>query len=286
MKSKKILALLLALTTTISMTSITSFAAERELLGYFSQYFLDTGRYIGYPLTSVDTDLIAKADEYSLMPSSMDDDNRYELDVPDPRVVYVVAEFETGKDQCGTGFFISDQVVATSAHIITNDEDYFPNKVTIYPGLDDLPLYSDNYYKGESVVVSTKYFSPNDTAYDYALVTLSEPANVGYFGFTGEHSVGEKVKTIGYPQEHLYHQYGCDGEITNILSNFLMADLKSSHGQSGSPLFDDNNLVHGVLRGSDFTTNEVGFVKIDRTIFTLFLAYRTDPLFAVHLFDK
>jgi len=76
----------------------------------------------------------------------MDDDNRYELDIPDPRVVYVVAEFETGDDQCGTGFFISDQVVVTSAHIITNDEDYFPNKVTIYPGLDDLPLYSDNYY--------------------------------------------------------------------------------------------------------------------------------------------
>ena len=62
-----------------------------------------------------------------------------------------------------------------------------------------------------------------------------------------------------------------------------MTDLTSSPGQSGSPLFDDGNLIHGILHGHDPDTNKAGFLKIDKVIFTLFLKYRNDPNFGLNI---
>lgn len=278
MKSKKILALLLAFITIFNLTSITSFAKRPEDLGVFCQYYLDTHIFCGYLLRAdVDDEINTEANEYSTMP--LLDDNRYELTTPDSRVAFIKAEFADGSIQEGTGFFISDRVLATSAHIVLNTdlENDLPDKVTVYPGLDDLPLHSDNYYKGESIVYPGGYYDPDNSEFDYALITLYETADVGYFGITKEHYEGEKVNTIGYPQEHLYHQYGCNGVITQIYPNYLMADMISSPGQSGSPLFDNNNLAHGILRGSDIDTDEAGFLKFDRINYTLFKRYINDP---------
>ncbi|RHB42098.1 serine protease [Enterocloster aldenensis] len=276
MKSKKILTLLLALIAIFNLTSITSFAKGQEYLGSFGQYYLDTQIYCGY-LLPADTDdrMTIEADDYSPMP--LLDDNRYELATPDPRVAFIKVEFSDGSTQGGTGFFISDRVLATSAHIVLGTDFELPVKIIVYPGLDDLPLYSDNYYTGESIVFPVSYFEPDDFKSDYALITTYETADVGYFGITTEHSEGSNVKTIGYPQEYLFHQYGCDGIIKQINPNHLMSDIVTSPGQSGSPLFDDNNLAHGILRGHDLDTNEAAFLKFDRINFTLFQRYINDP---------
>lgn len=288
MKSKKILALLLALITITSSTLITSFAQDREFL-YYGQYYLDTEIYCGYPLSSDGSDKItveaSKSDKAAPLSSSVNNDNRYKMANPDPRIAYLVAEYPDGSTQAGTGFFISDRVVATCAHVIinTDNDDYFPDKVTVYSGIRGPLLVSEHEYTGESVVVSTKYNSPNDYKYDYALVTIYETADVGYFGFTQEHNEGDNVRSIGYPEEDLFNQYGCDGSIEHIYPDILMTDLTSSHGHSGSPLFDNDNITHGILHGSDPDTHKAGFLKIDKTIFALFLKYRNDPDFGLSI---
>lgn len=279
MKSKKILTLLLALLAIFNLTSITSFAKGQEYLGVFGQYYIDTHKLCGYLLKAdADDSMATETDEYSPMP--LLDDNRYELTTPDPRVAFIKVEFSDGSTQGGTGFFISDRVLATSAHIVLNTDinDDLPVKITVYPGLDELPLYSDDYYTGESIVYPGDYYEPDNSKADYALITIYETADVGYFGISKEHSEGDKIKTIGYPQQYLYHQYGCDGVITQIYPNFLETDMVGSPGQSGSPLFDDNNLAHGIFRGwNPEAENAATFLKFDRINYTLFSRYIKDP---------
>lgn len=275
MKSKKLLALLLAAVTTLSMTSMTSFAFEQsEILGSFFEFYLN-GAFEGFVLyPQTEGEMIAGPDDYSVMPAS-EADTGGKLDTPDPRVVYIVAQFADGKTQSGTGYFISNRVVATSAHIVFKGKsEELPSKITIYPGLDDVPMYTDKYYTGMSVVTNGLYHNPDDDQiHDYALIPINETANVGYFGFTGEHATDEEVKTIGYPQDDLWHQHESNGKITEIYDNILMTDLISQPGQSGSPLFDKDYLSHGLLRGSD-ENHHAGFIKIDKDIFNLFLKYR------------
>lgn len=276
MKLKKSKVLLLSIVTALSTASL-SYASENNSVETFTKYNLEDGSQEELFINSAPQGtMFAPSDGKPVVPRDIIEptDDRYEMNPYDSRFVYLSVTFPDGSKSSGSGFMISNTAVATAAHVVcdTGNNYVVASSVTAYPGLKGAPSSSSKRYTSKNIVVSSNYTVNHNTDFDYAVVELSSTANVGYLGFTGEHSSGLNIHLTGYPGDYPHKQYRAPGNITKIESARLRYNADAAGGQSGSPVHESNGTVHAIhtAGGGTFNTG----IKINATIFNLFMQYR------------
>jgi S1-C subfamily serine protease len=97
---------------------------------------------------------------------------------------------------------------------------------------------------------------------DLALVQVDDPGRypvvAGIARTIGDVHAGSPVATIGFPHALDVPMEGntvktslTAGTVSKLLPDLLQVDAYASHGSSGSPIFDANGWVIGVVYGGD-----------------------------------
>lgn len=166
----------------------------------------------------------------------------------DAAVAFLVAELD-GKAYGGTAFGITpDGLLVTNRHTVRSDAGSAPTRLAVKFA------NTDRYLRAHVVRVS------DDRDVDLALVQVDEagqyPVVAGIAGSVAGLKVGAPVVSIGFP-------HGLDtpmdgdrvktslegGVVSKKLSGLLQIDSYAGHGSSGSPIFDADGDVVGVLYG-------------------------------------
>ena len=110
-----------------------------------------------------------------------------------------------------------------------------------------------------NVRINKEYPGPESSGDDFALVTLEEPLGdeTGWFGF-GNYKTsafsGMKINSAGYPGDLggggnlMYRQ---SGRLASAQSTKIMGQIDVAQGQSGSPIYRDDNTIVGILSSSN-----------------------------------
>lgn len=170
--------------------------------------------------------------------------------VPYNSVVFIAADGASG-----SGAVVGPNTVLTAAHVVKNIRNN-PAKDSIYviPGRDGSKLPFGK-FKIKAVYIPQSYLEKPSVDSDLALITI-EPLNGKsisevvpplLFKIVDSVSVGTKVSTAGYPGDKPWAtMWKTSGTTTGETSTRLYYDLDTYGGQSGSPVFDENNEVIAV----------------------------------------
>jgi serine protease Do len=135
-------------------------------------------------------------------------------------------------DSVGSGFFVSDELVLTNAHVLC-------------AGNENLEVVRSNGQKQTGVAVQS------DTLLDLAVVRVPGAAAVPLpIGDAGALVVGEQVVVIGSPMGFEFTVHG--GAISNLSRtvfglSYLQIEAKVNPGNSGGPVLNDRGQVVGVV---------------------------------------
>ncbi|MDB9460804.1 serine protease, partial [Dolichospermum circinale CS-545/17] len=187
------------------------------------------------------------------------------------------------KNTAGTGFIVSDELVITCAHVITQKE--------TAPETVDLVFLIDNDQK--QFTASVEYWR-NQNQEDLAVLRLKEPlpakASPLKLG-TSIQIEGHQFKTYGFPQSKQNNGVWGQGEIVGRTkhekNNCDLIQLKSNeitNGFSGAPVLDQNtNRVVGVIveRTSPDKGYEEMSTKTEKISFPVLTGRGIDTAFAI-----
>lgn len=176
------------------------------------------------------------------------------LDLPaisernDPAVAFLVAELD-GKAYGGTAFGITPSgLLVTNRHTVRSDAGDAPTRLAVKFA------NTARYLHAHVVKVS------DDRDVDLALVQVDEPGRYpvvgGISGSVAGIRVGAPVVTIGFPHSLDTPMDGDTvrtslegGIVSKKLGGVLQIDSYAGHGSSGSPIFDADGSVVGVVYG-------------------------------------
>lgn len=170
----------------------------------------------------------------------------------------IVVIASTENDSYGTGFFISPYGhVLTNEHVIKGGK-FFQLCFQSIGSQDGVECYASDKLK----VLAT------DSDLDLALLQL--PQAVSYngnnyltLGNSDSSEIGDKISMFGYPESDLLSIKASNGQITGSNSVYLLTDAQILDGNSGSPVFNDQNEVIGIAEASfdfDKDGNETGII--------------------------
>ncbi len=169
-------------------------------------------------------------------------------DSNDAAVAFLVSELD-GKPFGGTAFGITrGGLMVTNRHNVRSDEGNAPTRIAVKFA------NTDRYLHARVVKVSS------DSSVDLALVQIEEsgtyPVVSGVNATMVGIRAGSPVVTIGFPHSLDTPQDGETvktslegGMVSKRLASLLQIDSYAGHGSSGSPIFDVNGYVVGVLFG-------------------------------------
>ena len=154
----------------------------------------------------------------------------------------------------GTAFMISKNVAVTAGHCLL-DGSTWAEEVRVYPGKNGYWFWQNHYGTATSITIAAPtYDDYEDDGCDWGLIVIDQDLgnSSGWFSFTSDHGTTfpATFTLTGYPSSDQYHQYTCTDYVTNIQGPYLLHRMDASDGQSGSPVYDSNNVVHGVHVGS------------------------------------
>ena len=166
----------------------------------------------------------------------------------DAAVAFLVAELD-GRTYGGTAFGITPGgLLVTNRHTVWSSSGHAPTRLAVKFA------NTDRYLRAHVVKVS------RDSDADLALVQVDEPGRypvvAGIVDSLRPLKVGAPVVTIGFPHSLDTPMAGdtvktslAGGVVSKKLDAVLQIDSYASHGSSGSPIFDIDGNVVGVLYG-------------------------------------
>lgn len=165
------------------------------------------------------------------------------------------------KGYMGTGFAVGPNLCATARHCLTDDYGNWSTDFSAYYGYDGRNnTYTHRFTNVSGYVYYPQYITgtgddgkiTTDSNYDVAFVIWEERTveKTGCFGMSSDISNGMSLRTAGYPsdRDNGYRMYEVYGFVTSYTDFRLRCDnIYCAGGQSGSPYFDANYYVHGVM---------------------------------------
>lgn len=176
-----------------------------------------------------------------------------EICKPYSRICYLEMVWADGYRARGTGWLYARDRVATAGHCVYDKEHGgWAATILVQPG-----RYQDYAPFGETwslqMQTSQKWIDNEDSEYDYAFLRLRDPVGdvSGFFGYgAGLGSVGTKVNIAGYPGDKntgsSRNQWQMRGRITLVTARNLYYLIDTAEGQSGAPIYNENNTVIGI----------------------------------------
>lgn len=191
--------------------------------------------------------------EYSLTVDPLDNTALSNNNSGAPRVIFgdndMIRDYDTAIVNLsigGTGFIVSDHVIATAAHCVYNaDEKYFYDNTIKIVDSNNNKIFTPKY-----VDVCKTFADPNHRDYDYALIYVEE--NLHQYGalkmgvaldeYANNHG---EVFVSGFPQTYPDNYNGqpygirflAKGKITGISGIDFLFDTDTSSGESGGPVY-------------------------------------------------
>lgn len=170
----------------------------------------------------------------------------------------------------GTGFAVGYNLCATARHCLTDNYGNWVTDFKAYYGYNGL----HNSYCNLLTDVSGYVYFPQyitgtdaegkitvDADYDIAFVIWGEQtvSETGCFGMSSDISNGMSLRTAGYPGDldSGCRMYQAFGSITSYTDTRLNCDnIYCNRGQSGSPYYDANSYVYGVVTHGQINSDQ------------------------------
>ena len=168
----------------------------------------------------------------------------------DAAVAFLVTELD-GKPYGGTAFGITSRgLLVTNRHNVRSP---VTGRPTTRLGVK---------YANTDVLLHAHVVQVADSNIDLALVQVDEPGTypviAGVARGTGDLHAGSPVVTIGFPhaldvpmEGNIVKTSLTAGTVSKLLPDVVQIDAYASHGSSGSPIFDANGWVIGIIYGGD-----------------------------------
>lgn len=207
-------------------------------------------------------------------------DNRMLVDNVDTDPYYKIAKLyytkkinAEGTKSCkydGTGFAVGYNLCATARHCITDEYGNWVTDFKAYYGYNGLNnSYCDLLTNVSGYVYYPQYITGTnaegkitvDSNYDIAFVIWGEQtvSETGCFGMSSDISNWMSLRTAGYPGDldSGYRMYQAFGNVTSYTDTRLKCDnIYCNRGQSGSPYYDTNGYVYGVVTHGQINSDE------------------------------
>lgn len=157
----------------------------------------------------------------------------------------------------GTGFALSnDGYVVTNYHVTegadsvyiqTRNGDYFKASTVSFDAQADIAILK---------VESRKFrFSKQQNALPYTFAS-------------GKKSLGERIYTLGYPQDEIVYNEGYISSKNGFLGDSMQyrLDLPAEPGQSGAPVVDASGSIIGIVSGKDAQSSNITYAVSSNTL--------------------
>ena len=216
------------------------------------------------------------------MPSNIiGSDNRQLVDdtslFPYSAICYVRIYFagKSNPDR-GTGFLIGPNTLLTAGHnLIYEANKALPEKIEIYPGGHENAngeiTSPYEMIEVETCYIQKEYYDNETRDNDWGLCVLE--SNIGYqtswldLSVVSNSMLGEEICVAGFPLDLGRNMYRSAGTITSIAEHRFYYNADTEGGNSGSPVYLNNNVVIGIHTTGNSTGN--GATKVNLFIYTL-----------------
>ena len=178
--------------------------------------------------------------------SVIDTDERHQVTdttvFPYRAIAFLVIS-STGGDYSCTGFFISEDVVATAGHCVHGTGlGGWATSITVYPGRngDTAPYGSAT---STSLYAPQEWIDNEDDRFDYGAIKLDSALGMttGWLGYgvkLDEKLVKVNVRIFGYPADKPFAtMWGTKRKIKGVAPEKLFYKIDTAGGQSGSPVY-------------------------------------------------
>lgn len=304
---KKITAAAMAATIGLIGASSVAFAEDKELAKNTEKYedrnIVESTRYISYNLATGEERIIDIIPDYSgddVVESNMlieagniggqaglnvviGNDNRNivsDTTVSPYKAIGYLSVTKNGSNHRGTCACFASNAALTAAHVVwdsansvaaTNYSISFGRNGNVYP-------YNTITEQPVEIIIPEEYKNTGSTQYDYAILLYDDNTTISYykFGFGKTLTTSTHITVTGYPKDtsgatggssNSYQQWTDNGYVTSLGTSTISYTIDTTGGQSGAPVYKDNNVIVAVHHGGNSTANTAK--RIDDDLFSL-----------------